>query len=109
VLDAALDPAPAHDPALDAAVAEARAEARAVAARLAAMEAEAEANATLFADRISGLEASLPRLPVLETGPRAHAGDEAPAAAGSPPVPDPATALAETLRSLPRVVSLHRT
>ena len=81
----------AVEAAIESAVESARAEARAVAAQLAAVEAAAEASAALFADRISGLEASLPR-------------PQGPAAAA----PDGRDALIDTLRALPRVVSLHR-
>jgi len=87
----------------------ARAEARAVAERLALVQAAAEASeerAALFADRISGLEASLPRL----------SAAEARAMAAAEPEPDPETAtpgpasvpVLEALRDLPRVVSLHQ-
>ena len=63
----------------------ARAEARAVAGQLALVQAAAEASAeraALFADRISGLEASLPRLSAAEVRAMAAAGAEPGAAAG---------------------------
>jgi hypothetical protein len=104
----------------------ARAEARAVAERLALVQATAEASAeraALFADRISELEASLPRLSAagaramaaVEPGPGQESGTPAPA---SDPVPRfEARAIEgpmiegpmiEALRGLPRVVSLHQ-
>ena len=95
----------------------ARAEARAVAERLALVQATAEASAeraALFADRISELEASLPRLSAAETRAMAAAGEEAAtpargagAEAAPEPEPEPEPEL-EALRDLPRVVSLHR-
>jgi small-conductance mechanosensitive channel len=83
-----------EDPEADAA----RAEAEAVAARLALLQAAAEATAertALFADRLTALEESLPRLSVAQ----AAAMDAAPEAA------DPGD---EAPWALPRVVSLHQ-
>ena len=88
------------DPEADAA----RAEASAIAAQLIAVQAAAEQTA-LFADRISDLEASLPRL----SAARAQAAREA----GAPELPGPPTASAptpaelEAIWTLPRIVSLH--
>ena len=97
----------------------ARAEARAVAGQLALVQAAAEASAeraALFADRISGLEASLPRLSDAEVRAMAAAAPEPGAETGAP-APGPVSGLApvpasvsglEALRDLPRVVSLHQ-
>ncbi|HVH01699.1 MAG TPA: hypothetical protein VM891_01870, partial [Amaricoccus sp.] len=93
----------------------ARAEARAVAARLAEIQAAAEASAeraALFADRISELEATLPRLSAAEA--RAMAAADADIATGTEPdtedraAPAPVTAALDALRDLPRVISLHQ-
>ena len=94
----------------------ARAEAWAVAGQLALVQAAAEASAeraALFADRISGLEASLPRLSATEVRAMAAAAPEpgaetgAPAGAAPEPAPEPAPVpVLEALRDLPRVVSL---
>ena len=65
----------------------ARAEARAVAGQLALVQAAAEASAeraALFADRISGLEASLPRLSAAEVRAMAAAAPEPGAETGAP-------------------------
>ena len=113
-----------RDPALEEAVDEAagaiaeaeaaRAEARAVAEQLALVQAAAEASeerAALFADRISGLEASLPRLTVAEVRAMAEpapGADLATAARGPDSAPATEAPLIEALRDLPRVVSLHQ-
>ena len=75
----------------------------------AAAEASAE-RAALFADRISGLEASLPRLSAAEVRAMAAAAPEPGAETGAPgPAPGPASVPGlEALRDLPRVVSLHQ-
>jgi len=82
----------------------ARAEAQAVAVQLIAAHAAAEQTA-LFADRISHLEARLPRLTqaqIQALGGMAPAAD--PAATG----PERAAAALDAVWSLPRVVSLHQ-
>ena len=73
----------------------------------AAAEASAE-RAALFADRISGLEASLPRLSAAEVRAMAAAAPE-PGRGTAAPAPGPASVPGlEALRDLPRVVSLHQ-
>jgi len=89
------------DPEADAA----RAEAAAIAAQLIAVQAAAEQTA-LFADRISELEASLPRLSAAQAQAVAENAAPEPPVAATPAESAPAAEL-EAIWTLPRIVSLH--